>query len=76
MWFYRDGTGRPLERLVVAKLDDPEGVATRHFNLDWGVVGNNYAYAQRGYGLCDVTFLAHNQVFKFRSSHRGRLLTI
>lgn len=43
LWFYRDfdfDDGNH-EHLVVAKLDDPDGVTTRKFHLDWDSVRNN-----------------------------------
>lgn len=37
MWFYSDHDGESREHLIVAKLDDPNGAATRHFGLNWDI---------------------------------------
>ena len=46
MWFYSDDDSRLQERLVVAKLSDPGGSATRYLDVDWGLVGNYLATIQ------------------------------
>ena len=43
MWFYTDEDGETRDHLIVAKLDDPDGVATRHLDLDWDTEGTPVA---------------------------------
>ena len=58
LWFYKDidFNNGYHERLVVAKLDDPDSVAVRYFHLDWDSVGNNHAYSQSVYSLYGIIF--------------------
>jgi hypothetical protein len=64
MWFYSDDDSRLQERLVVAKLSDPDGAATRYLDVDWGLVGNYHACPPSRYDLCDVIFPADTRGFK------------
>ena len=46
MWIYTDLDGEARECLVVAKLDDPDNIATRHLDLDWGEVGDDHTHLE------------------------------
>ena len=50
MWIYTNLNGEAPEHLIVAKLDDPDGAAPIHLDLDWGEVGDDCAQFQRGHG--------------------------
>lgn len=57
MWFYTDGDGESRKCLIVAKLDDPDSTATKHFDLGWDAVGYCHAYSQRRRcSSCDAMF--------------------
>ena len=47
MWFYTDGGDEPRMNLIVAKLDDPDNVATRCFDFGWNAVGDYHAQSRR-----------------------------
>ena len=64
MWFYKDHDGESREHLIVAKLDDPDGAATRHLDLDWDAVGDDHTL-EGGCGLHDSTIPGDIQSFTF-----------